>query len=164
MASRLAVCAGTFDPLTLGHVGIIRRGLAVFDRVLVAVTVNVRKSPLFTAEERMEMIREVFADEPRVTVDHLDGLLAHYAAERGACAILRGLRAPSDFEYELQMSHMNRHLVPSLETVFLTAEAEGSYVSSSLIKEVAALGGDVRAHLPPNVHDALMRKLGRTAG
>jgi pantetheine-phosphate adenylyltransferase len=161
MKHRLAVCPGSFDPLTLGHVGIVSRGLRLFDEIVVLLTINLKKQPLFTVEERMAMIREVFADEPRVFVDSLDGLLARNAAERGASAILRGLRAPSDFEYELQMAQMNRNLHPELETVFMATEAEGSFVSSSLVKEVASLGGDVRNLLPESVHRRLMERLGR---
>lgn len=159
MTNRLAICPGSFDPLTLGHVAIIGRALRLFDRVLVAVTVNIRKQPLFTFEERERMIREAFPGESRIEVDSLSGLLAEFSGQRGAVAIVRGLRAPSDFDYELQMAHMNRHLNPQLETVFLAADAAGSYVSSSLVKEVASLGGDVRAHLPPHVYTALIARL-----
>ncbi len=155
MPETLAICPGSFDPPTLGHLDIIRRGLRLFDRVIVAVTINVRKKPLFTVEERIEMLRVCFDGDPRVDFDSLEGLLASYARQRGAQAILRGLRAPSDFEYELQMSQMNRHLVPDLETVFLSTEPVGSYVSSSLVKEVASLGGDVGALVPPHVNAAL---------
>jgi len=154
-AERLAIFPGTFDPLTYGHAAIVRRGLRLFDRVLVAVTVNVRKRPLFTFSQRVAMIEEVFDYDPRISVESLEGLLATYARERGALAILRGLRAPSDFEYELQMAQMNRHLNPELDTVFLATEAVGSYVSSSLVKEVHALGGDVSALVPPCVLRAL---------
>jgi pantetheine-phosphate adenylyltransferase len=158
MTKRLAVFAGSFDPMTHGHLSILNRGLRLFDEILVAVTINVRKKPLFTAEERMSFVRTCFPEEPRIRVECLDGLLAQYASDHGACALLRGLRAPSDFEYELQMSQMNRFLCPELETVFLSAEAEGSYVSSSLVKEVAALGGDVGALVPPHVHRALVAR------
>lgn len=157
--TRLAIFPGSFDPLTHGHATIIRRGLALFDRVLVAVTINLKKQPLFSFAERQRMIRETFPNEPRVEVDALEGLLAPWAGERGAVAILRGLRAPSDFEYELQMAQMNRHLMPGLDTVFLPTEAAGSYVSSSLVKEVASLGGDVRDMVPPHVWTALTAKL-----
>lgn len=160
MAERLAVCPGSFDPLTRGHEAIIRRGLRVFDRLIVAVTINLKKTPLFTAEERMAMVRASFPDEPRIIIESLDGLLATYARARGAIAILRGLRAPSDFEYELQMAQMNRHLYPELDTVFLASEADGSYVSSSLVKEVCRLGGDVSALVPAHVNDALRARFG----
>ncbi len=159
MTPRLAVFAGSFDPLTNGHASIISRSLALFDHVVVAVTINLRKRPLFTADERMQMIRSCFPGDERLSLDTLDGLLAHYARSRGATALIRGLRAPSDFEYELQMAQMNRHLVPNLETVFLAADASGAYISSSLVKEVAALGGDVSDLLPPHVHQALLVKL-----
>jgi pantetheine-phosphate adenylyltransferase len=159
MSERLAVVPGSFDPLTNGHVSIIRRALRLFDRVLIAVTINVRKTPLFTVEERSAMIRGCFPDEQRLDVDSLDGLLASYAQERGAVALVRGLRAPSDFEYELQMAQMNRHLSDELETVFLTAEAEGSYISSSLVREVARLGGDVSDLVPAHVHRMLEQRL-----
>jgi pantetheine-phosphate adenylyltransferase len=112
----------------------------------------------------MEMIAQIFPGEPRIETDSLQGLLAHYARDKGAVAILRGLRAPSDFEYELQMSQMNRHLTPELETVFLTAEASGSYVSSSLVKEVAALGGDVSELVPAAIHGALLERLAQHQG
>ena len=157
--NRLALCAGSFDPLTNGHVAIIRRGLQLFDRIHVAVSVNIRKQPLFTAEERAAMIRQAFPDEARLEVAVFSGLLAAYARDRGAVAILRGLRASADFEYELQMAHMNRHLTPDLDTVFLPAEAADSYVSSSLVKEVANLGGEVSALVPPHVLVALRERL-----
>ncbi len=159
--NRLALCAGSFDPLTNGHVAIIRRGLQLFDRIHVAVSLNIRKKPLFTAEERVAMVREAFPGEHRLEVAGFSGLLATYATSLGAIALLRGLRAPSDFEYELQMAHMNRHISPELDTVFLPAEAEGSYVSSSLVKEVASLGGDVSALVPGHVLTALSARLAR---
>lgn len=159
MVKRLAIFPGSFDPLTLGHASIIRRGLTLFDQVLVAVTINLKKQPLFTVEERLVMIRHTFPDEPRLLTDSLEGLLAPWAGQRGACAILRGLRAPSDFEYELQMAQMNRHLNPGLDTVFLPTDAAGSYVSSSLVKEVASLGGDVRGLVPDHVLIALQQRL-----
>lgn len=159
MTTRLAICPGSFDPLTLGHVAIIGRALRVFDRVLVAVTINIRKQPLFTFEEREKMIRGAFPGEGRIEIDSLSGLLAEFARTRGAVAIVRGLRAPNDFDYELQMAQMNRHLNPDLDTLFLPADAAASYVSSSLVKEVASLGGDVRAHLPPHVYAALTERL-----
>lgn len=159
MSNRLALFPGTFDPLTNGHVSIIRRSLKLFDTVVVLVTRNPSKRPLFTSEERMAMVGQCFTDEPRLEVAALDGLLAHYAAERQATALIRGLRGPSDFEYELQMAHMNRHLAEGLETVFLAAEAKGSYVSSSLVREVAQLGGDVSTLVPKPVRDALVNRL-----
>jgi len=159
VGERLAVLPGSFDPLTNGHASIIGRALRLFDRVIVAVTINVRKTPLFTVEERTDMIRGCFPDEPRLEIDSLQGLLAGYAKDRGAIALVRGLRGPSDFEYELQMAHMNRHLNGELETVFLTAEADGAYVSSSLVREVASLGGDVIDLVPAHVHTMLMDRI-----
>lgn len=159
--TRLAICPGSFDPLTLGHVAIITRALALFDRVLVAVSVNIRKQPLFTMEERAAMIRASFPANDRLEVAELGGLLAEWARARGAVAIVKGLRAAGDFEYELQMAQMNRHLNESLETVFLPTAPSDGFVSSSLVKEVAHLGGDVRALVPAHVHDALMLRLGR---
>ncbi|MFT7582769.1 MAG: pantetheine-phosphate adenylyltransferase [Myxococcota bacterium] len=159
MTYRRAIFPGSFDPLTNGHAEILRRALVLFDEVVVAVTINLKKTPLFSADERMALFHEVFPDEPRIVVERLDGLLAQYAKDRGAVAIVRGLRAPSDFEYELQMAQMNRHLHPDLDTVFLAAEADGSYVSSSLVKEVARLGGDVSGLVPPAVLSALTRRL-----
>ena len=157
--TRLAICPGSFDPLTLGHVAIISRALSLFDRVLIAVSVNIRKQPLFTLDERALMIRESFPGETRIDVEQLTGLLAEWARTRGAVAIVKGLRAASDFEYELQMAQMNRHLNPALDTLFLPTEANISFVSSSLVKEVAALGGDVGALVPPHVHTALLARL-----
>jgi pantetheine-phosphate adenylyltransferase len=155
MSERIALCPGSFDPVTNGHVGIIRRALRLFDRVVVAVTVNESKESLFTLEERMGFIRDAFPDELRLSVQSLGGLLAIEARKLGAVALVRGLRGSADFDYELQMAQMNRHLTPELETVFLAAEAAGSYVSSSLVREVSRLGGDVSQLVPPGVYKAL---------
>ena len=159
MSERIALCPGSFDPVTNGHVGIIRRSLRLFDRVVVAVTVNPSKQSLFTLEERMQFIEESFPNEPRLSVQSLEGLLAIEANKLGAVALIRGLRASRDFEYELQMAHMNRHLTSQLETVFLATEASGSYVSSSLVCEVARLGGDISALVPDHVAKALTARL-----
>ena len=159
MSERIALCPGSFDPVTNGHVGIIRRSLRLFDRVVVAVTVNPSKQSLFTLEERMQFIKEAFPNEPRLSVQSLEGLLAIEANKLGAVALIRGLRASRDFEYELQMAHMNRHLTSQLETVFLATEASGSYVSSSLVCEVARLGGDISALVPDHVAKALTARL-----
>ena len=160
MTLRRAICPGTFDPITNGHVSIIRRARRLFDEVIVAVTINLSKTPLFSDLERVEMIRTAFAGEPGIYVETLDGLLAAYADEKQASAIVRGLRAPSDFEYELKMAQMNRHLNPRVDTVFLATEADGSYVSSSLVKEVAKLGGDVSALVPDHVYTAIKAHFG----
>ena len=159
MSQRIALCPGSFDPVTNGHLGIIRRALRLFDEVVVAVTVNVSKNALFSLEERIGFIRRSFPEEPRLTVQSLDGLLATEASKLGAVALVRGLRVSGDFEYELQMAQMNRHLTPDLETVFLAADAAGSYVSSSLVREVAQLGGDVSALVPAHVATALTERL-----
>lgn len=157
-AQKIAVFPGSFDPLTSGHVDIIERGRYLFDRVIVSVLVNVEKRPLFSIDERLAMIREVFRDQPDIEVDTFDGLLVDYARRKGACAIIRGLRAVSDFEYEFQMALMNRRLYPRLETVFLMPAEQFTYTSSRLIKEVYMLGGEVRGLVPPAVEERLRQK------
>jgi pantetheine-phosphate adenylyltransferase len=158
----LAVYPGSFDPLTNGHVDIISRGSRVFDRIIVAILLNVEKAPLFTVSERVEIAREVFAKYPNVEVDTFDGLLVEYARRRQAGVIVRGLRAISDFEYEMQMALMNRHLNPEVETVFMMPAVPYTYVSSRLVKEVVALGGSVTTLVPSLVEDRLReKKLGR---
>jgi pantetheine-phosphate adenylyltransferase len=154
----VAIYPGTFDPITNGHVDIVRRSLQLFDQVIVAVAENVRKSPLFSFEERAQMIRESVGDNPRIEIDTFRGLLVDYAHRRGAKAVIRGLRAIADFEYEFQFAHMNRHLAADVETVFLMTSEESFYVSSSLVKEVAAMGGDISRIAPPAVVEALKRK------
>jgi pantetheine-phosphate adenylyltransferase len=134
---RIAVCPGSFDPITNGHVSIIKAGLVVFDKLVVAVLSNPKKSSLFTVDERIEMIREVFGNEPRIEVDSFDGLLVDYCRKKHAKVVLRGLRAVADFEYELQMANMNRHLYVGMETVFLMANDAYFYVSSNIVKEAA---------------------------
>ena len=158
MTERIAVCAGSFDPITEGHRDVVERGLSMFDRVIVAVAHNVRKTPLFNVNERVGLIEECFADEPRVEVDTFEGLVVEYARKRQAVALLRGLRAVSDFEFEFQMASMNRRLAPEIRTVFLMAAEDHFYVSSSLVKEVAMLGGDVAHHVPSGVASALVDK------
>lgn len=157
--SRVAIYPGSFDPLTNGHVSIVERGLEVFDRIIVAVAHNVRKSSgLFTVEERVEFIRKSFPEE-RVEIDTFtQTLLVDYARSRDCGVILRGLRAVSDFEYELQLANMNRRLAPDIETVFMMTEEAHFYVSSSLIKEVALFGGDVSGMVPPHVAARLHEK------
>lgn len=153
--ARLAIVPGSFDPLTNGHVDMIRRAAALFDRLVVAVLVNEQKTPLFTQEERVRMLRQACDAWPNVDVDTFDGLLVDYARRRGAVAIVRGIRSSADFEYEYPMALMNRHLEPQIETVFLVPAAEYAYISSRLVKEVFGLGGSVRALVPPIVADAL---------
>ena len=155
---RLAIFPGSFDPLTNGHVDIILRSAHLFERILVAVLVNSEKQPLFTSSERIAIIREVFREYPNVAVEAFDGLLVDYARQRRASAIIRGLRAVSDFEYEFQMALMNRHLEPTLETVFMMPAEQYTYLSSRLIKEVFRLGGSVRGLVPAAVEDWMRRK------
>ena len=156
--SHVAVFPGSFDPLTSGHVDIIQRGCAIFDRVIVAVLINQDKTPLFTVHERIAMIREVFQGRDNVEVDKFDGLLVEYARAKQAHALIRGLRAVSDFEYEFQMALMNRRLNHDLETVFLMPAEQYTYTSSRLIKEVFRLGGEVGGLVPPVVEDRLRQK------
>ena len=150
-SGRLAIFPGSFDPLTNGHVDIVLRSARLFERILVAVLVNPDKRPLFTASERVTIIREVFQEYPNVEVDTFDGLLVDYARQRRASAIIRGVRAVSDFEFEFQMALMNRHLEPSLETVFMMPAEQYTYLSSRLIKEVFSLGGTVTGLVPAAV-------------
>ncbi len=159
---RLVLFPGSFDPLTNGHVDIVLRSAHLFERVLIAVLVNPDKKPLFTADERVTIIRQVFREYPNVEVDSFGGLLVDYARARRASAIVRGLRAVSDFEYEFQMALMNRHLEPTLETVFMMPAEQYTYLSSRLIKEVFTLGGDVRGLVPSVVEEWMRRKQGDT--
>ena len=152
--SRLAVYPGSFDPITNGHVDIIRRALLCFDELVVAVANNVRKKPLFTIEERMAHVREA-VDDPRMRVDSFEGLLMDYVTRSKATVVVRGLRALADFEYVFQLAHMNRRLAPDVETLFLMSGESEFFVSSSLIKEVASLGGDVAGMVPAHVARAL---------
>jgi len=154
----LAIYPGTFDPLTNGHVDIIQRGSRLFDRIIVGILLNVEKSPLFTVSERVEIAEEVFRPYPNVEVDTFDGLLVEYARRKMAGVIVRGLRAISDFEYEMQMALMNRHLNPEVETVFMMPAEPYTYVSSRLVKEVVALGGSVTTLVPSIVEDRLRQK------
>lgn len=156
---KLAVCPGSFDPVTNGHLDIIRRAAKLADRVLVVVMTNAIKNPLFSMDERMEMIRRVTADLPNVEVDAFDGLLADYTRQKGADAIVKGLRATSDFEYEFQMALTNRQLGATAETVFLTTSAEMMFLSSSLVKQVAAYNGDISEFVPAEVLDLVIQKM-----
>ncbi len=158
MPERLAVYPGSFDPLTNGHVDIILRGSKLFDRIIVAMLVNAEKSPFFSVEERVATAREVFRGHRNVEVDTFDGLLVEYARSKGASVIVRGLRAISDFEYELQMALMNRRLYPDVETVFMMPGEAYTYLSSRLVKEVFALGGDITGLVPEIVEASLRRK------
>jgi pantetheine-phosphate adenylyltransferase len=154
---RVAIYPGSFDPLTNGHLSLIQRGLQMFDRVIVAVAFNPKKVPLFTVEERRQLIHEACPD-PRVEVDSFQGLLVEYAKRRGVTVLLRGLRAVSDFEYEFQLANMNRKLAPGIETVFMMTGEDYFYISSQLVREVASLGGDVEGLVPPSVLARLKAK------
>jgi len=154
----LAVYPGTFDPITNGHVDILLRSLALFDKVIVAIATNPNKTPLFALEERIEFIREALGDKSsHVEFDHNEGLLVDYCQKRGATTIVRGLRALADFEYEFQLAHMNRRLAPGIDTVFFMTDERNHYVSSSLVKEVASFGGDVSGLVPTAVAEALRK-------
>ena len=156
---RRAVCPGSFDPVTLGHLDIVRRAAALFDEVVVAVGVNPSKSRLFSAEERLAMLERACAGIERVTVASFTGLLTDFCTANDVHAIVKGLRAGTDFDYELPMAHMNAALAPGVETVYLPTSAGWSFVSSSLVKEVAGFGGDVSRFVPEFVHEALIARL-----
>jgi len=158
-ASVIALYPGSFDPITSGHLDLIERASRLFDRLIVAILRNEQKEALFTVEERIEMLREVTNQFPNVEVGSFDGLLVHYAAERGATVILRGIRAISDYEYELQMALMNRRLHPDIETVFLMAGEAHSFVSSRLVKEVFRLGGNISGLVPPSIEGKLKKRI-----
>jgi len=159
---RLAVYPGSFDPITNGHLDIIKRGLRSFDRLIILVAYNPNKSGLFSVNERMEMIRQVVGDDPRIRVDSFSGLLVNYVRDAGAQVILRGLRALSDFEYEFQMALMNRKLAPEMETLFMMPSLKFSFLSSNLVKEVFMLGGSIRDLVPPLVETKLREMSKRT--
>jgi pantetheine-phosphate adenylyltransferase len=156
----VAIYPGSFDPITNGHLDMIERGSRLADRLIVAILENRRKTSLFSIQERVEMLTEVVKPFPNVEVGWFHGLLVDYVKERGANFILRGIRAISDYEYELQIAHMNRRLSPGVETVFLMAGEAYSFISSQLVKEVASLGGDVSGLVPPLVQQRLKRLLG----
>ncbi len=158
----VAVYPGSFDPLTNGHMDIIGRALKAFDRIIVGIAVNRSKTPLFSLEERVEMIREVVKDDSRIEVDSFSGLLVDYMKHRNATAVIRGLRAVSDFEYEFQMANMNRKLHPDLETFFLMTGQKYFYVSSRVVREVASLGGCVTGLVPELVENRLLERFGGT--
>lgn len=155
----VAIYPGSFDPITSGHLDVIERGSRICDRLIVAILRNESKSPLFAVEERMQMLTEVVAPYHNVEVDSFDGLLAHYALRKGARLILRGIRAISDYEYELQMALMNRRLQPEVETVFLLAGEQYSFISSKLVKEIIRLGGNIAGLVPPMIEKRLHERL-----
>ena len=156
---RRAVYPASFDPITNGHLDLIERASRLFDEVIVGVALNLEKDGLFSFEERMEMLREVLSDRPNLRVDSIDGLLVDYARATAAQVVIRGLRALSDFEYEFEMSYMNRMLAPDVEVVSLMASLPYQFLSSSLLKEVAGLGGDVESLVPIHVLEALKGKI-----
>lgn len=162
MSKKVAVYPGSFDPITYGHLDIISRGLKIFDDVIVAVADNPAKKSLFTAEERVALIREVLAHHGgRAVVDTFSGLLMEYVRNSGATVIIRGLRAVSDFEFELQIAQMNRGILPDVETLFMMTSVQFSYLSSSIVKEVSSLNGPVDGLVPPLVKKALDSKYNR---
>ena len=156
--TKIAVYPGSFDPVTNGHIDLITRGAKVFDELIVAVACNHEKKTLFTVCERMEMIGEIFSDNPQIKVSTFDGLLINYVQEMNAHAIIRGLRAVSDFEYEFQMALMNRNLAPSVETFFMMSKDTYMYVSSRIVKELASLGGAVSDLVHPLVEERIRKK------
>lgn len=154
----IAICPGSFDPITLGHLDIIKRGASVFDKVIVGVLNNINKQPLFTVDERVELIKEVTKDIPNISVDSFDGLLIDYAKKVGANVLLRGLRAVSDFEYEMQTASINRKLNDEIETFFVMTNNQYSFLSSSIVKEAAKYHASVVGLVPPVVEEALKGK------
>lgn len=157
----IAVYPGSFDPPTYGHLDIIDRSSRVFSRVIVAVATNVRKNVLFTTAERMEMLRHLTRSYANVEVDSFRRLLMHYARDKGAHVVVRGLRAISDFEYEFQMAHMNKKLAPEVDTVFMMTGERYSYISSNIVKEIAGFGGKIDDLVPASVREEVLRKMGK---
>ena len=160
MNKRIAICPGSFDPVTKGHLDIIRRAASLFDEVIVLVSINPAKADTtFPVDERTDLVRRVTKSLPNVRVDSDSGLLADYARRAGACALVKGLRAVSDFEYEFQMALTNKKLYPELETLFLTTNLEHMYLSSSIVRQVAAFGGDISDFICPEILDDVRRRL-----
>lgn len=156
--AKIAIYPGTFDPITNGHIDIIKRASVLFDQVIIAVAINAHKQPVFSVDERIDMINTVCKGIPRVVTDQIDGLVVDYAAEKKALAIIRGLRAVSDFEFELQMALVNRKLNEKLITVFLMPHEKYSYLNSSIVREVAQFGGNIKSFVPEYVHQKLAAK------
>ena len=156
---RIAVCPGSFDPVTLGHLDIMQRASQLFDRVIVLVSVNFKKSPSFTPEERVEMIKRTAGHLKNIEVETFDGLLADFVRQKKATAIVKGLRAVTDFEYEFQMALANKKLCPEAETVFLVTRSENMCLSSSVVKQIASFGGDISGFVPPQIKDFIASRL-----
>ena len=156
---KTAICPGSFDPVTYGHIDIIKRAAGIFDKVIVGVLVNVEKKPWFTIEERTDLLKKTVGDIPNVEIVGFDGLLVDFAAKHNANVIVKGLRAVSDFEYEFQMALTNNKLNNKIETVFLTTSSEHMYLSSSIVKQVGLLGGDISPFVPEFVHDEIRLRI-----
>lgn len=156
---RVVICPGSFDPITNGHQDIIRRASTLFDRVIVLVSANVAKTPIFSIDERVALIETVCQGMENVQVDKFNGLLIDYVKKSGAVAIVKGLRAVSDFDYEFQMALTNRKLMPSAETVFLTPSNDNMYLASSVVRQIAQLGGDIRPFVPPCIVETVVRRM-----
>ncbi len=159
MSNLIALCPGSFDPVTYGHLDIINRAAGMFDRLIVVVATNKSKNCSFSPEERVNMIKKCIPHLPNVEIVHFDGLLADYAAKRGANAIIKGLRAMSDFEYEFQMALTNKKLNPNVETLFLTTATENMYVSSSMVKQIAGMGGDISGFVPEVIREDIINRI-----
>lgn len=160
MSQTIAIYPGTFDPLTNGHLSILNRSLKIFDKLIIAILINPKKTPLFSLEERIDMIKEVLGDKGNIEVDSFDGLLVDYAVRKGASVIVRGLRALSDFEFEFQLALMNRKLNRDVQSVFLMTDYKWFYTSSTIIKEAASLNGNISGLVPPLVSERLKEKYG----
>ena len=158
MQHRTAIFPGSFDPFTSGHEDIVKRACHMFDHIIITIAKNSSKTPLFTKAERKEMINEIYADTDQVSVEFFDHLLVEFASEHKAVAIIRGLRAVSDFEYEMQMALMNRHLAPDITTVFLMPHEKYTYLNSSIVKEVARHQGDFKDFVPDNIYSKILKK------
>lgn len=159
MKNSIAICPGSFDPVTYGHLDIIRRAAAMFDKVIVVVAWNSAKRCSFSPDERVAMIKKCIPDIDNISVDHYDGLLADYAAQKGATAIIKGLRAMSDFEYEFQMALTNKKLNPNVETLFLTTAAQNMYMSSSMVKQIASMNGDITDFVPEVIRQDIIDRI-----
>ncbi len=159
MKNSIAICPGSFDPVTYGHLDIISRASKMFDKLIVVVASNKKKTNSFTPQERVEMIKKCIGDLPNVEVESFDGLLADFAAEKGAMAIIKGLRAMSDFEYEFQMALTNKKLNPEVETLFLTTAAQNMYLSSSMVKQIALMGGDISSFVPEVIRQDILDRI-----